>query len=147
MSDIGVLSNQYEKLVSTSEKINNSVIAFKKKILSDSDPQKLKHPKLSISPEEIEQAKTFLLSFLENILTILKEDTQQSEYIPSIVLQDYKDRLSRNTYFSEELESLINQLKKSEKIDENKILILDNIMSVLDHERSTLFRKLRTARG
>ncbi len=31
MSEISVLSNQYEKLVNTSEKINNSVIALKKK--------------------------------------------------------------------------------------------------------------------
>ena len=28
MSDISVLSNQYEKLVSTSDRVNNSVIAL-----------------------------------------------------------------------------------------------------------------------
>lgn len=35
MSDISVLSNQYEKLVATSDLINNYVITLKKKAIVD----------------------------------------------------------------------------------------------------------------
>jgi hypothetical protein len=147
MSDISVISNQYEKLVSTSDKINNSVIAFKKKSLLDDSIIRNKYPKLSVSKEEIVAAKGILTSFLNNILNILEEGSQESEFIPSIILEDYKTRLLTNAYLKEDLKTLVDLLNKDLSIEEENIKVLDGILSILDNERSTLFRKLRTARG
>ena len=86
MSDISVLSNQYEQLVATSDKVNNSVIAFKKKsILSDAG-SKEKYPKLNVSPEELAAAKAILLLFLDNIVHLIDSDTLESDFIPTIIL-------------------------------------------------------------
>lgn len=147
MSDISVLSHQYEQLVATSDKVNNSVIAFKKKSLLDDAANKNKYPKLSVSVEELATAKKILLLFLDNILKLIENDSLESDFIPTIILDDYKHRLSVNPYLKDDLKKLIAELNKNQHLPEDDIEVLDSILSILDNERSTLFRKLRTARG
>lgn len=147
MSDISVLSNQYEQLVATSDKVNNSVIAFKKKSLLSDVASKDKYPKLNVSPEELAAAKSVLLLFLGNIIHLIDSDTLESDFIPTIILDDYKHRLSVSPFLKDELEKLIEILNQNQPVAEDNIQVLDNILSILDNERSTLFRKLRTARG
>lgn len=147
MSEISVLSNQYKKLVETSDKVNNSVIIYKKKKLLNEPSSKQQYPKLFISYEDSAMAKEILTSFLTNLKQILEEDRKESDFIPSIVLEDYKKKLGSNQYVKEDIESLINLIKKDEAISTDYISLLDGIMSVLDNERNILFRKLRTARG
>lgn len=147
MSDISVLSNQYDKLVSTSEKVNNSVIAFKKKSILNDDANKVKYPKLKITAEELDVAKSILVLFLENIQRLLEDDYMESDFIPVTVLEDYKQRLSVNPYLKEDLKKLLELLKQNQPVDEENITVLDTILLILDNERSSLFKKLRTARG
>lgn len=147
MSDISVLSNQYDKLVSTSEKVNNSVIAFKKKSILSDDVNKAKYPKLKITAEELDMAKSVLMLFLENIQKLLEDDYMESEFIPITVLEDYKLRLSANPYLKEDLKKLLELLKQNKPVGEDNIIVLDTILLILDNERSSLFKKLRTARG
>jgi len=147
MSDISVLSNQYDKLVSTSEKVNNSVIAFKKKSILNDDANKVKYPKLKITAEELDVAKSILVLFLENIQRLLEDDYMESNFIPVTVLEDYKQRLSVNPYLKEDLKKLLELLKQNQPVDEENITVLDTILLILDNERSSLFKKLRTARG
>ena len=71
----------------------------------------------------------------------------ESDFIPTVILGDYKHRLSGNPYLKEELKKLIDLLTHNQPVTEDNIVVLDNILSILDNERSTLFRKLRTARG
>jgi len=147
MSDISVLSNQYEQLVATSDKVNNSVIAFKKKNLLSDAASKHKYPKLNITVEELTTAKQILLLFLDNILKLIENDSLESDFIPTIILEDYKHRLSVNPYLKDDLKKLIGELTQNQQITDDDIEVLDSILSILDNERSTLFRKLRTARG
>lgn len=147
MSDISVLSNQYDKLVSTSEKVNNSVIAFKKKSILNDDANKAKYPKLKITAEELDMAKSILVLFLENIQSLLEDDYMESDFIPVTVLEDYKQRLSVNPYLKEDLKKLLELLKQNQPVGEENITVLDTILLILDNERSSLFKKLRTARG
>lgn len=147
MSEISVLSNQYNKLVETSDKVNNSVIVYKKKKLLSEPSNLKKYPKLFISSNDSDLAKDTLLSFLTNLKQIVEEDRKESDFIPSIVLEGYKKKLDANQYLTEDIDSLISLIEKDQVISEDKISILDRIMSVLDNERNMLFRKLRTARG
>ncbi|SCB87191.1 hypothetical protein GA0116948_101601 [Chitinophaga costaii] len=147
MSEISVLSNQYEQLVSTSDTVNNSVIALKKKNLLGSGNVQRKYPRLNVSASELTTAQTILKSFLENIIKLIREDAQESTYIPSIILDDYKKRMTKNQYLMEDLTELLERITKSQELEERHIAALDDILSILDSERSILFRKLRTARG
>ncbi len=147
MSEISVLSSQYKKLVATSDIINNSVIAFKKKKLLLDKANLAKHPKLEVSKEELNMAKDSLLPFLNNVKQILEEDYLQSEFIPSPILKDYKNKLSADFYLKEGINKLVDNLGNDLPITDEEIEILDKVLYVVDNERSNLFRKLRKARG
>lgn len=147
MSEISVLSNQYEKLVTTSDQINNSVITLKKKSLTENREQKGRYPNLHVSSDEVTIAQNLIAPFLRNLQRILRGEPQDAEYIPAIILDDYKRRLSTNEYLEADLNDIISKMDSNQKIDEDNLSVLDEILSVLDTERSTLFRKLRTARG
>lgn len=147
MSEISVLSNQYDKLVVTSDKINDSVIILKKTSLLKDRQHGTKYPKLTVSKEEFFGAKENLLPFLESINNILDDTGNGSEFIPDLILEDYKQRLSSFPFIQEEITNLTKKLNQDVTIGIEDIKVLDEILKVLDTERSTLFRKLRTARG
>jgi hypothetical protein len=147
MSEIGVLSNQYDQLVSTSDKVNDSVIVFKKHSLLKDKKNSEKYPKLSVSIEEFKRAKDLLIPFLTNIKNLVSEEALESEFIPILVLEDYKKKLLSHPYIDEDITDLISKMQKDANIDIDDISVLDEILTVLDTERSMLFRKLRTARG
>lgn len=147
MSDISVLSDQYEQLVETSDKVNNSVITLKKKSILTEDPDSVrKYPKLKVTSEELDAAKNILLAFLQNVLQLMQKEYSKSEFIPSIILEDYKERLT-NQYLREDVVKLIDDLKQKGMVSGDDMQTLDIILFILDTERSTLFRKLRKARG
>ena len=147
MSEISVLSNQYEKLVKTSDKINNSVIAVKKKDLLSRKTVKQEFPKLILTDEDFKEAMNILLGFLQNLSDLLNEESNKSDDLPLIILDDYKAKLNESPYFKEDLTQLIKDIQESKELDEKDIRVLDRVLSVLDSERTLLFRKLRTARG
>ena len=147
MSEISVLSNQYEKLVQTSDKINNSVIALKKKGLLRRKDIHLKHPKLSLSESDYSSARIILLSFLRDLNNLLNEESRTTEDLPLSILDDYKNKLNESPYFKDELKQLIADLDAEKELEEKDISVLDRVISVLDNQRTLLFRKLRTARG
>lgn len=147
MSDISVLSTQYEQLVTTSDTVNNSVIVLKKNNMLSSKNIHQKYPKLSVTETEVSSAKNTLTSFLRNVIGIIKGDAHDTQYIPSLILEDYKDRLSKNPYLKEDIEELLRNIDDLKQLDPKHLIVLDQILAILDIERSALFRKLRTARG
>jgi hypothetical protein len=147
MSEISVLSNQYNLLVDTSQKVNQSVVVYKKKWLLGEADTKSKYPKLSVSATDTKEAKAVLVPFLNNLKEILEEDESSSEYIPSIVLKDYRQKLKDKQFIKDDLPPLIENIEKEKISSEEDIEVLDTILSVLDSERTALFRKIRTARG
>jgi hypothetical protein len=147
MSEISVISNQYNTMVATSDRINNSVIAFKKKSLLQDHQNRSQYPKLSVSGEELEAAKDTLLAFLRSVRSLLKGEQVQSDFIPSLIVNDYKRKLVGTVYLEEDLDDMLARLQNGQAVDENAIAVLDNLLSLLDKERNALFRKLRRARG
>jgi hypothetical protein len=148
MSDISALSNQYDQLVDISEKINNSVIVFKKQNLLQEATNRTKYPNLKISSEEIAQASNNLLGFLVNIFDLLHDDTiAEKKFIPLTIMDDYKARLRKNVYLDEDLKRLHKHLEEKKLVTEADLQAMDFLVATLDTERNNLFRKLKTARG
>ncbi|OKS84594.1 hypothetical protein [Mucilaginibacter polytrichastri] len=147
MSDVSILSNQYNQLVATSDKVNNSVITFKKEYLLTDKSNKDKYPKLAVSAEEHAEAKKTLTAFLDNIKKIMDDNELKSDFIPSLIILDYKDRLSQHHDLENGLKTLIDRVANDQPIENKELLVLDDLLTVLDSERSTLFRKLRKGRG
>jgi hypothetical protein len=146
MSQMSVLLDQYKRLVTTSDNINNSIVALKKRnLLKGQD--KSKYPNLCITQQEVEVASELLINFLENVSKLIQADAQESEFLPSLVFEDYKKRISTKQLLEEDLKELISKLKTGEDIGSNSISVLDELLSVLDIERRALFQKLRAARA
>jgi hypothetical protein len=147
MSDVSVLSNQYHRLVDTSDKINNSVITIKKDTLLATNDWQEKYPRLSVSDRERSEAKEVLMAFLKNIVELVNEQVHRSDFIPSLVLEEYKKRLLMVHDLRSEIHELINLIEKGQSIPAENMAILDDLMAVLDSERGILFRKMRKSRG
>ena len=149
MSDISALSTQYDQLVETSEKINNSVIVFKKQNLLQDAASKQRYPNLKVTPEEIMEANTILSLFLVSVFDFAdNQQTVAKEFMPEAVKDDYKIKLRRNTaYLDEDLKKLQKNLNDKRPVTDNDLQVMDILVTTLDTERNSLFRKLRTARG
>lgn len=147
MSEISVISNQYNKMVVTSDQVNNSVIAFKKKKLLSQQRTKSSYPQITLEKGEEEKAREILIEFLKNVRGIIKGEETRSEYIPSLIASDYKNKLSGSVYLEEDVDNLLTKLEKHSELGEDSIMVLDSLLLLLDKERNALFRKLRRARG
>ena len=147
MSEISVLSNQYNKLVSTADKANDCIVIFKKANLLNDERNRMKYPKLKVSLQEKNNAREFLLPFLRSVKRIVKEESPDTEFIPNIIIDDYRVKLAKNPYLSEDLDKIIHCLQGDQYINGEEIAVLDSILTVLDKERGDLFKRLRTARG
>jgi hypothetical protein len=149
MSEMSILSNQYERLVSTTNSVNDSVILLKKKKFSKDDPNvKRTFSNISNEVSELNGAQNLLVKFLNSLLELINNDNvTSSEYVPNIVFEDYKNRILTIPYVKQDIEKIIELIQKKDNLSPESLDLLDNISSVLDSERTTLFRKLRTARG
>jgi hypothetical protein len=149
MSDISALSNQYDQLVDTSEKINDSVVVFKKQSLLRDGANKRSYPNLKISAEELAAASAVLLLFLANIFEHLSDKKEsEEEFMPVAVKDGYKEKLKKNVaYLDEDLARLHQHLQERQLMTDNDLKVMDILVTTLDTERNSLFRKLRTARG
>lgn len=149
MSDISALSNQYDQLVGTSEKVNDSVVVFKKQSLLQDAAARRNYPNLKISGEELAAASAMLLLFLADVFEQPDNAREGKEaFMPAAVKDDYKDKLKRNAaYLDEDLKRLYRRLQERQAVTESDLKLMDMLVTALDTERNNLFRKLRTARG
>ncbi len=145
MSDVSVLSKQFEKLVKLSNSFNESVILHKKKKHLGS--VKGKYPSLNLSKDSLSEANRYLLSFLENLIHVVNDNSYSTEYLPSIILEDYTKRIKLTPYLTDELQEIINKLKSSRGLSNENIELLDKLLSELDSEKNVLYKKLRSGRG
>ncbi|WP_286757168.1 hypothetical protein [Roseivirga sp. UBA838] len=145
MSDVSVLSKQFEKLVKLSNSFNESVILHKKKKHLGS--VKGKYSSLNLSKDSLSEANRYLLSFLENLIHVVNDNSYSTEYLPSIILEDYTKRIKLTPYLTDELQEIINKLKSSKGLSNENIELLDKLLSELDSEKNILYKKLRSGRG
>ena len=145
MSEISVISNQYNTVVDTTDRVNNSIIALKKRnILLHKEGEH----KFQLSEEELDSAKKYLLHFLEFLKQINDKSIPDSEYLPSIVVRDFQNKIINSVpFFEVELQTIIASISTDKNLEEKQFNLLDKMASTLDNERTALFKKLRTARG
>jgi hypothetical protein len=143
MSDVSVISNEYNKLVQTSDRIINSVITFQKSNLLEDVQNRQLYPKLKVSEKEVNEAKKTIRAFLNNLLDLLDKDSDNTDFIPLLALDDYKRKLSQNPYLEDNIKKMLLQ----DDLKPDDMATLDNIITVIENARGVLFRRMRTSRG
>ena len=145
MSDISLLSNQYETLIETSDKVNNSIIAFKKKYLTANKTEK-KYASLKVSEKDITEASSYIVHFLSELSDLLHGSPDKSKNIPTIVAEDYIQKLQSNIpSVKEDVSEIVKAVKEKQELEEEQLQVMDKILMTLDSERKVLFRKLRSS--
>jgi hypothetical protein len=147
MSEVSVLSNQYKAVVDTNDRVNNSIIALKKRSISTSS-LKENFKNIKLSEEELVFAKEYLLHFLEYLQNLKTQNITDSEYLPKTIVKDFQNKIVNTIpFFESEIKQIIEAITVDQSLDKNQFNLLDKMASTLDNERTVLFRKLRTARG
>jgi|SRR5450432_422645 len=146
MSEIGIISKQYGALVTKTDKINDSVIVLKKQFLLRSNPEKSKT--IVVSDKELEGAKNDMLIFIDYLKELQKVNHEPDfGILPGKTILELKKLFDRKPGIDKTLHKIRGKLKKDKFLEKEQFDALDEIVAVLDNERSMLFKKLRTARG
>ena len=134
MSEIGYLSNQYERLSQTNQVLNDAVLLLKKSWLLSQPGTKRKYPNLSVNPEDLRVAQDYIIDTLHPMARPA-ENVQASSLIESKQLPP-----------RQELTDVVNAIQQNRVLQEKHFSTLNRLLDVLDGERSVLFRKLRTGK-
>ena len=146
MSEISVISNQYKTVVNTTDKVNNSIIALKKRSIANS--RLVDKTKIQLTAYELEFAKTYLLKFLLFLQKLQEEIVTESAFLPKVIIKDFQNRIINSIpFFDVEVKKLVEDINHDNNLEKEQFNLLDKMASTLDSERTVLFRKLRTARG
>lgn len=146
MSELSVLSMQYDKLAAFSNDINNSVIAVKRKRLLSEKNKEIMYSTLSLSEEEWIIYQNILIKFIKSIIEMIELDSSKADFLPSVISEEYKELIQKNMDLAD-IKRLRSNLEKDGTLDDEDISLLDKMLSILDNKRTVLFKKLRTARG
>jgi hypothetical protein len=148
MSDVSVLSNQYEALIGTSDKINDSIIALKKDYLLTEKKGDAKYQSLEVKPEEVSKASEYITHFLTELTGLFSEQESKHEDIPNVIANDYAKNLEINfPSIKNDIETIVKDLNSQKSLNFGQLTTLDKILTTLDGERKVLFRKLRSSRA
>lgn len=146
MSEISAISNQYKTVVNTTDKVNNSIIALKKRAIANS--QLKEKVNISFSDDELAFAKDYLVKFLLFLQELQEDNIKDTEFLPKVIVRDFQNRIINSIpFFEEEIKRLVDDISCDKNLQKEQFNLLDKMASTLDSERTVLFRKLRTARG
>jgi ADP-heptose:LPS heptosyltransferase len=142
MSEISILSNQYNSVVDLTDNINNSIITFKKRKYRTTFTKEFSN-NLNLSESDYNTSKEYLVKFLSFLQNQRKENSDKFNFLP----EDIQQKISSIVQFDSEITSILDNINMNKDLEDIQFDLLDRIVSILDNERTILFRKLRAARG
>ena len=145
MSEIGIISKQYEQLVETIDDINTSVITLKKASLFSLDPIRYKHHQ--VFEEERGDAVAGLSVFMTYLINVFNRDERNYRFIPEKVLEKFRGTLALEEDLKGQIRAIDKLIRKEKLPDNDQFDLLDRIVTTLDMERNKLSKKIRSARG
>ena len=146
MSESSILSVQWNKLGDITRKVNDAIIALKKYALLQSEVEKTQEFRLE--KEELENAATHIAELTEALHALRGAGDNAGTGFPNNSAEALqKEVITPTVDFYPKIETINLAVANNKPLNEEQLELLDNIVTTLDHERSELFKKLRTARG
>jgi hypothetical protein len=146
MSEVGIISKQYEQLVSTIDEVNAAVISLKKIFLIESNPEKYNY--LRIEEPERKAAMATLAQFVTYLINLFdKRDERDYPFIPEKVLDKFRGSFEAEADLTAQFRAIDKSLRSDKLPSKERFELLDRVVTTLDMERNKLFKKLRSARG
>jgi hypothetical protein len=147
MSDISLLSSYYQRIVAISDKVNEAVITLRKKSLKSDNRLGGKYKHLRVSQRESSDAGRNVLTLLKEINSIIENHSFRESFLPNYLVQSLMDRVKSDQGFRPAINDLTKILSEDKKLTSKHFSLLDSILSVIDQDRTIVFRKLRSMRA
>lgn len=147
MSDFSLLYKKYNSVSNLTNDLNNSVITLKRRNVSSIKEYSEKHPKLSVTQDEIAKANHFLVEILSLLANFYNNQDTSSELYELMDNSLFQNQVLKNVVFKDEIIKALEKLKADKDLSPKDLSNIDKFISILDNEAAVLFRKLRTSRG
>ena len=134
MSEIGYLSNQYERIAQANQFLNDAVLLLKKSWLISQPGTLRKYPNLSVNAEDLREAQVYILEVLQAIVHSAK--SAHTSWLAE----------ANNLPQDPDLMEIVNAIQESRPLQEKHFSTLSRLLDELDGERSVLFRKLQSGK-
>lgn len=141
MSDTSLHSSRYQKLADLSEQLNQAILTLKVQKAVAAPDAAMKYPGLAVTQEGATRSRSLLLRFIEELIGLIQQPNTASA-----VDREYISRLQEKVITQEELSAINTSLRSESTLADWQLSMLDLLLYLLDDERTTLFRKLRTGR-
>jgi len=147
MSDFSLLYKKYNSVSNLTNDLNNSVITLKRRDISAIKEYREKHPKLSVTPDEITKANHLIVEILSVLEMFYNNQDTKSELYELMDNSLFQNQILKNVVFKDEIIKVLQKLKAEKDLTTKDLSNIDKFISILDNEAAVLFRKLRTSRG
>lgn len=147
MSDFSLLYKKYNSVSNLTNDLNNSVITLKRRDISAIKEYREKHPKLSVTSDEVTKANHLLVEILSVLEMFYNNQDTKSELYELMDNSLFQNQILKNVVFKDEIIKVLQKLKAEKDLSSKDLSNIDKFISILDNEAAVLFRKLRTSRG
>ncbi len=147
MSDFSLLYKKYSSVSNLTNDLNNSVITLKRRGISSIKEYREKHPKLSVTQDEVTKANFLLVEILSLLEMFYNNQDTKSELYELMDNTMFQNQILKNVVFKDEIIKVLEKLKAEKDLSAKDLSNIDKFISILDNEAAVLFRKLRTSRG
>lgn len=147
MSDFSLLYKKYNSVSNLTNDLNNSVITLKRRNISSIKEYSEKHPKLSVTSDEVAKANHLLVEILSVLEMFYNNQDTKSELYELMDNSLFQNQILKNVVFKNEIIKVLQKLKAEKDLSSKDLSYIDKFISILDNEAAVLFRKLRTSRG
>lgn len=147
MSDFSLLYKKYNSVSNLTNDLNNSVITLKRRNISSIKEYKEKHPKISVTQDEVSKANHLLVEILSLLERFYNNQDTKSKLYELMDNTMFQNQILKNVVFKDEIMDVLTKLKVEKDLSPKDLSNIDKFISILDNEAAVLFRKLRTSRG
>jgi len=144
MSELGVLSHQYETSSYLSEQINKATIIIKKLFYKLPGYELISRKDIESSIEKL----TDILSGIEDLLSLQKPRDSHGEEVETGISGSFIEKIKKNksgelNFYIQDLNKLRTHLKSGmDSITNKDIKFLDELCAIADSETSRIFREM-----
>lgn len=99
-----------------------------------------------VSEHASDEAREILLHFLKELNTVMESNGFNTD-LPNFLIQDFLKRTKSDPYFKSDLQDLTKALSENKILSANHFSTLDKLLSIIDIDRMSVFKKLRSRVG
>jgi hypothetical protein len=145
MSEINLLRDQYLKMADTTDGLNDAIISLKKVYKRSQGDN---NPSFDVSSGELKLSVGIVCQVIRSLIKLGNENSQPDySMIPEKVVDRLKKDESQLLKEDKRYKAIEKSLVAEKLLDTDQFKLLDRLVSKLEKERISLFKKLRTARG